>query len=60
MFTKVTNPRACIHSIPFTTIYKKKRMPLFSPLPFPIGSRFGSIVLVLKKRTRTREQCAGW
>lgn len=31
MFTKVTNPRACIHSIPFTTIYKKTHAAFLPP-----------------------------
>lgn len=56
MFTKVTNPRARtrIHSNPFTTHYACR----FSSLPpFRSVPGFGSIVLVLKKRTTTGEQC---
>lgn len=55
MFTKVTNPRARarIHSNPFTTHYAA-----FPPSPpFRSVPGFGPIVLVLKKRTTTREQC---
>lgn len=44
MFTKVTNPRVRAH--PLKSLHHPLSHAAFPP--FPIGSRFGSIVLVLK------------